>query len=176
LRILIVSAGTEFADGRDAASVPSTPEALEAAFRASSLYAELVKERAQYLAQIRDDVTPTKEFEAAVADERQKGVSKNSPYTVTFGDQVWALTVRQFNLRMQDRLGLSVSYITAIIVALITGSVYLNLPATAAGAFTRGGYVLSFQLIEWTSERRWLINWPQCPFHRPPVQLLPGLQ
>jgi ATP-binding cassette subfamily G (WHITE) protein 2 (SNQ2) len=101
-----------------------------------------VKERAQYVSQVRTDETPAKEFEAAVADERHKRVPKNSPYTVTFLDQVWALTVRQFNLRMQDRLGLSVAYITAVVVAIITGSVYLNLPPTAAGAFTRGGCVL----------------------------------
>lgn len=63
---------------------------------------------------------------------------------------------------MQDRLGLFIAYFTTIagaysishslflarqthhlssIVALITGSVYIALPETSAGAFTRGGLI-----------------------------------
>lgn len=55
--------------------------------------------------------------------------------------QVKALVIRQVQLKMQDRFDLVVSFATAIIVALICGSVYLQLPQTSAGAFTRGGVI-----------------------------------
>lgn len=42
---------------------------------------------------------------------------------------------------MQDRFDLVVSFVTSIVVALIVGSVYLQLPQTSAGAFTRGGVI-----------------------------------
>ena len=32
-----------------------------------------------------------------------------------------------------------VQFVTAIVIALIVGSIYFKLPVTAAGAFTRGG-------------------------------------
>lgn len=38
-----------------------------------------------------------------------------------------------------DKFGIYTSYGTSVIIALIVGSVYFQLPATASGAFTRGG-------------------------------------
>jgi ATP-binding cassette subfamily G (WHITE) protein 2 (SNQ2) len=46
---------------------------------------------------------------------------------------------RQTQLKLQDWFSIATSYFTAIVIALIAGSVYLNLPETASGAFTRGG-------------------------------------
>lgn len=42
---------------------------------------------------------------------------------------------------MQDKLGLLVSIFTAFSISLIAGSVYYQLPQSAAGAFTRGGVI-----------------------------------
>jgi ATP-binding cassette subfamily G (WHITE) protein 2 (SNQ2) len=46
---------------------------------------------------------------------------------------------RQVQLKLQDWFSIFTSYFTAIVLALIIGSVYLNLPQTVSGAFTRGG-------------------------------------
>jgi len=40
---------------------------------------------------------------------------------------------------MGDKLDIAVSYSTTIAISLIIGSCYLQLPETAADAFTRGG-------------------------------------
>ena len=51
-----------------------------------------------------------KAFRAAVAADKKKGVSKKSPYTLGFIGQTRALTVRQFQMRIQDRFQLVTSY------------------------------------------------------------------
>jgi ATP-binding cassette subfamily G (WHITE) protein 2 (SNQ2) len=38
-------------------------------------------------------------------------------------------------------------FATAIIVAVVTGSLFLNLPLTAAGGFTRGGVIFTVLLF-----------------------------
>lgn len=47
----------------------------------------------------------------------------------------------RIQIKMQDRLDLYVAFATAIIVALITGSIYFKLPTSSNGAFTRGGVI-----------------------------------
>lgn len=41
--------------------------------------------------------------------------------------------------RLQDRFNLVTGYGTAISISIITGSLFLSIPKTSAGAFTRGG-------------------------------------
>lgn len=49
-------------------------------------------------------------FRAAVAADKKRGVSKKSPYTLGFFGQVKALTIRTFQLKMQDRFQLVTSF------------------------------------------------------------------
>jgi ATP-binding cassette subfamily G (WHITE) protein 2 (SNQ2) len=76
---------------------------------------------------------------AAVADAKGRFVGKKSPYSSSFFSQVKALVRRQVQLTLQDSFGIWTSWFTAIGIALIVGSLFINLPKTAAGAFTRGG-------------------------------------
>jgi len=73
------------------------------------------------------------------ANARHKGVGKKSPYTVPFFLQVWAIAKRQTILKFQDKFGVYTGYGTSIVIALVVGSVYFQLPESASGAFTRGG-------------------------------------
>jgi ATP-binding cassette subfamily G (WHITE) protein 2 (SNQ2) len=102
-----------FAEGRSAKDVPSTPEALEEAYKKSKIYAAVLRERDEYEDQMRAEVKVRDEFERAVTESKGRGVRPTSPYTVGLPQQIWALTVRQFQVRMQDRTGLIVSYITS---------------------------------------------------------------
>jgi ATP-binding cassette subfamily G (WHITE) protein 2 (SNQ2) len=81
-------------------------------------------------------------FRAAVADDKKKGVSKKSPYTLGFSGQVKALTVRQFQMRLQDKFQLYTSFSLSTILALVIGGSFYDQPLTSAGAFTRGRCVL----------------------------------
>ncbi|GAA5871103.1 hypothetical protein JCM8547_005358, partial [Rhodosporidiobolus lusitaniae] len=131
----------KLAEGRSEADVPSTPEQLEAAFKKSEIHARMIAERDAYRASVQQDVKNREEFREVVAHEKRKGVSKKSVYTASFAAQVWALVIRQFQLKAQDKVDLVVSWSTSIIVAVISGVVYLQMPQTAAGAFTRGGAI-----------------------------------
>ncbi|GAA6043179.1 hypothetical protein JCM8097_008713 [Rhodosporidiobolus ruineniae] len=131
----------KLAPGRSEADVPSTPDALEAAFKQSEIYSRMVAERDAYRAQAEAEEKNRQEFREAVLTDKHKGVGKKSVYTASYPAQVWALMIRQFQLKAQDKVDLVVSWATSIIVAIISGSVYLQMPQTAAGAFTRGGAI-----------------------------------
>ena len=76
-------------------------------------------------------------FRAAVTAEKRKRALKKSPYTLGFVGQVKALTVRQFQMRLQDRFQIVSSYLLNLWVAFVAGIVHLNLPLTGAGGFMR---------------------------------------
>ncbi|GAA5965734.1 hypothetical protein JCM21900_006739 [Sporobolomyces salmonicolor] len=167
----------QLAPGRTESDVPSTPDALASAFRSSEIYTRMIEERNQYLARCQADETSRRDFEEAVATSKRKGVSKKSVYTASFPAQIAALVVRQFQLRAQDRVDLIVSWTTSIAVALISGSVYYQMPESASGAFTRGGAIFiallfnSFQAFNElpTQMMGRAITWKhkQFAFHRP---------
>ena len=54
-------------------------------------------------------------FRAAVEADKKKGVSRKSPYTQGFSGQVWALTKRQFQTRLQDKFQLYTSMSLAVV-------------------------------------------------------------
>ena len=86
------------------------------------------------------------EFKDATKQSKQKHVSVDNPYTINFVGQVKALTVRQFQLTKGDMTSVISRYTSNVIKAIIVGSVFLLLPLSAGGAFTRGG-VLFFALL-----------------------------
>lgn len=100
----------QFAPGRSASDVPSTPEALESVFSTSSLAHANASALAKYKAAQEIEKQDQEAFRAAVLEDKKKGVSKKSPYTVGFIGQVKALAIRQFQTRLQDRFQLVTSY------------------------------------------------------------------
>jgi ATP-binding cassette subfamily G (WHITE) protein 2 (SNQ2) len=127
--------------------VPSTPQALEHAFRASPYYGDMTTSLEKYKVHQAEEKRDQEAFRAAVLDDKKKGVSKKSPYTLGFWGQVKALTIRQFQTRIQDRFQLYTSFGLAIILALVIGAAYFDLPLTAAGGFTRGSVVFIAVLV-----------------------------
>ncbi|EPQ27618.1 uncharacterized protein PFL1_04756 [Pseudozyma flocculosa PF-1] len=128
-----------FAEGRDASNVPSTSEALEKVYKESSIYRDILAEKQAFDAETAADNRAAEEFRQAVRDDKHKGVSKKSIYTVSFFRQVQSLTLRQIQMVLGNKFDIFMSFATAIAIAIIAGSVFLNLPQTAAGGFTRGG-------------------------------------
>ncbi|KAG7452088.1 uncharacterized protein BT62DRAFT_882231 [Guyanagaster necrorhizus] len=133
----------QFATGRSARDVPSTPEALEAAFR-SSIYGQALDESLwKYKLYQETEKADQEAFRTAVMADKKKGVSKKSPYTLGMLGQVRALAVRSFQMRMQDKFQLITSMSLSTILALVIGGAYWNQQLTAAGAFTRGGLIFA---------------------------------
>jgi hypothetical protein len=112
-----------FQPGRDASNVPSTSEALEAAFKKSHHYSNMLAERKSYKDSLADSPVRQRAFQDAFVAEKRKAVPKKSPYTVSFATQVWECTKRTALLTWQDKLGLYVLYSTSLIISLIVGSV-----------------------------------------------------
>jgi ATP-binding cassette subfamily G (WHITE) protein 2 (SNQ2) len=100
----------QFATGLSEHDVPSTPEALEAAFLKSHLARDVVDQLAKYKLRMETEKTDQEAFRAAIVDDKKKGVSKKSPYTLGLKDQVIALTRRQFQKRLQDKFQIYSSY------------------------------------------------------------------
>lgn len=165
----------EYAPGRSERDVPSNPQALEEAFHKSPHYVRLNQEMEQYREQLRAE--SYEDFEVAVTEEKRKGANKTSVYTIPFFSQVWALAQRQFLLKWQDKFSLTVSWITSIIIAIVLGTLYLDLPKTSAGAFTRGGLLFiallfnafqAFSELASTMMGRQIVNKHKAyTFHRP---------
>lgn len=100
----------QFAPGRSADDVPSTPEELEEAFLSSSYASKMQSALQSYKVQMETEMHDQIAFREAVLADKKKGVSKKSPYTVGFMGQVKALTIRQFRMRLQDKFTLFTSF------------------------------------------------------------------
>jgi ATP-binding cassette subfamily G (WHITE) protein 2 (SNQ2) len=166
----------EYKVGRSAQDVPSTPEDLADAFNKSSIAARNNEEMVEYHARMAEEKHVYDEFETAVT-ESKRHASKKSVYSIPFYLQLWALAKRQFLLKWQDKFSLVVSWITSIVIAIVTGTVWLNIPDTSAGAFTRGGVLFiallfnafqAFSELASTMLGRPIINKHRAfTFHRP---------
>ncbi|KAK7063883.1 pleiotropic drug resistance ABC transporter protein [Favolaschia claudopus] len=133
----------QFAPGRSAHDTPSTPEALESVFQSSQVSRGLDDDREKYKLYMETERADQEAFREAVAADKKKGVSKKSPYTLGFTGQVRALTVRQFQMRLQDKFQLYTSFALSTVLSIVLGAAFLNLPTTSAGAFTRGGVIFA---------------------------------
>lgn len=110
----------QFVADRTENDVPSTPEALEAAYLSSTYYQSIMGSKDKYKLLMETEKTDQEAFRAAVAADKKKGVSKKSPYTLGFSGQVRALTVRQFQQKVQDRFQLYTSMTLSTVSAMIS--------------------------------------------------------
>ncbi|MBW0485131.1 hypothetical protein O181_024846 [Austropuccinia psidii MF-1] len=129
----------QFQDGIDISQIPKTPQEMEQAYLNSSMHQQMEEERLNYKNYIDQERRFQKDFMEAVKDDQAKGVSHKSPYTVSIFSQLKALVLRDIQLTLQDRVTLTVDFVNAILTAIVLGTVFLNLPTTSAGIFTRGG-------------------------------------
>lgn len=124
------------------ASAPKTPEELEAAFRQSQQYRNLLADVADYKEHLeRTDHVDARHFDGAVQEAKSKRVSEKSPYTVSFYRQVVACTKREAWLLLSDTTSLYTKLFIIVSCGLIIGSMFYGQPDNTAGLFTRGGVV-----------------------------------
>lgn len=105
----------QYAPGRSAQDTPSTPEMLEEAYLCSKLARDNAAELEKYKLFMETEKADQEAFRAAVTADKKKGVSNGSPYTLGFTGQVRALTIRQFQQRLQDRFQLYTSFSLSIV-------------------------------------------------------------
>ncbi|KAF5312934.1 hypothetical protein D9619_002752 [Psilocybe cf. subviscida] len=132
-----------FQPGRSTRDTPASPDALETAFIKSHYNQSNVDAVEKYKLHMETEKTDQEAFRAAVIADKKKGVSKKSPYTLGISGQVWALTVRNFQQKLQDKFQIYTSFTLSWILALVIGSAYFNQTLTSSGAFTRGSVVFA---------------------------------
>ncbi len=166
----------QYAPGHSEANSPHSPDTLLETFRKSSLQKRLNGEMASYKAALEQEEHKHDEFLMAVK-EGKRGTSKRSVYQVGFHLQVWALMKRQFTLKLQDRFNLTLAWIRSIAIAIVLGTLYLNLGKTSANAFSKGGLLFiallfnafqAFSELASTMLGRNIVNKHKAyAFHRP---------
>ncbi|KUI69206.1 ABC transporter G family member 11 [Cytospora mali] len=128
----------EYAPGYSEKNAPHSPETLAEAFKASVLSKDLDREMNEYKEHLKEATQQHEDFKIAVRESKRTG-AKRSVYAVGFHQQVWALMKRQFVLKMQDRLALILGWLRSIVIAIVIGTLFLNLGDTSASAFSKGG-------------------------------------
>ncbi|KAK9441048.1 BMR1-like protein [Metarhizium brunneum] len=128
----------QYAPGCSENNSPHSPDTLREAFRKSNYQKKLESEIAEYKANLDQEKHKHNDFQIAVK-ESKRGASKRSVYQVGFHLQVWALMKRQFTLKLQDRFNLTLAWVRSIVIAIVLGTLYLNLEKTSASAFSKGG-------------------------------------
>ncbi|KAI1763372.1 ABC-2 type transporter-domain-containing protein [Hypoxylon sp. FL1150] len=168
----------EYSDGYSPRNAPHSPETLAEAFETSRFAKQLSNEMTEYKAKLEheQEIERLNDFRMAVRESKRSG-AKHSVYSVGFHLQVWALMKRQFALKLQDKLGLSLSWFRAIIIAIVLGTLYLNLQQTSASAFSKGGLLFisllfnafqAFSELGSTMTGRPIVNKHKAyTFHRP---------
>ncbi|KAG5983012.1 hypothetical protein E4U55_000964 [Claviceps digitariae] len=165
-----------YAPGRSASNAPHSPDTLLEAFRKSNYQKRIECEIANYKRDLEQEKHKHEDFHAAVK-ESKRGTSKKSVYQVGFHLQVWALVKRQFILKLQDRFNLTLAWMRSLIIAVVLGTLYLNLQKSSASAFSKGGllfFALLFNAFQAFSELagtmlgRSIVNKHKAfAFHRP---------
>ncbi|KAI1846646.1 hypothetical protein JX265_009051 [Neoarthrinium moseri] len=121
--------------------VPTTPHEFQQVYRASSMFTRMMHE-----IDSESDVRLAEQIESLESARRQhKNRSvpllsrENSPYQVSFVKQVSACTTRQFQVIWGDRWSNSLKLGSALIIAIVAGSLFYDLPDTTASIFSRAG-------------------------------------
>src|SRR5277367_346323 len=128
----------DIAVGQDPEKVPQTAEAMAAAYKSSSVQQDVLAEIKAYKEEVAADSHARDEFMAAVVEDKRKHTPHKSVYSIPFYRQVFALQKRQFQLKIQDWFTLATALTTQIVCAVLVGTLFMNLPLTSDGAFTRG--------------------------------------
>ncbi|PKS05034.1 hypothetical protein jhhlp_008400 [Lomentospora prolificans] len=166
----------EYAEGFSKHNAPHDPESLAASFQDSVHQRRLNDEMAEYKANLEEETHKHDDFKVAVKESKRSS-PKGSTYSTGFHIQVAALVKRQFYLKLQDKLGLALSWLRSIVIAIVLGSLYLKLGESSASAFSKGGVLFiallfnafqAFSELASTMAGRAIVNKHRTyAFHRP---------
>ncbi|EFX03933.1 ABC multidrug transporter [Grosmannia clavigera kw1407] len=138
----IIAAGFE-------GKVPSTAYEFEEAYQNSQIH-RVMQDIQKPIHSLEKEVDHLKE--AVRREKKARYYDKNrSVYTSGLVSQVLNCTVRQFQIMMGDRLSLNVKVLSAMVQALVCGSLFYNLSDTSKSTFLRPG-VLFFAVLYFLME------------------------
>ncbi|CAO2652590.1 Nn.00g008730.m01.CDS01 [Neocucurbitaria sp. VM-36] len=119
------------------ARFPRNNTELEQAYRQSPIKA--VMDRELEYPTTEEAKSNTRTFLDAIALDKSPHLRKSSPMTVSFGTQVKACVIRQYQIIWGDKATFIIKQGSTVIQALIAGSLFYNAPANSSGLFIKGG-------------------------------------
>ncbi|KAI2788007.1 ABC multidrug transporter atrF [Penicillium oxalicum] len=123
---------------------PRNKDTLRQLYETSPIYQEAISEYSYPESDIAHQ--RTQDFKDGVALETSKRLPNDSPYTVSFGEQVKACIVRQYQIIWGDKPTFIIKQVATLVQALVAGSLFYNAPDNSAGLFTKSG-ALFFSLL-----------------------------
>ncbi|KAJ3194389.1 hypothetical protein HK101_002862 [Irineochytrium annulatum] len=131
-----------------------SPEDLATRYKASAYGVAMKAEAEEYLKP--EKMKADKEAIAAAVVEKGKIMGHGKgPYAIYAYKQAWLLMKREAQIIRGNPSVVIIRYASAIIMSLIVGSVFFQLPTDTSGAFTRGGaifFALLFNSVTALSE------------------------
>ncbi|KAK7204535.1 ABC-2 type transporter-domain-containing protein [Myxozyma melibiosi] len=129
--------------------VPVTADQFEAYWHNSPEYQRVVAEVEQAISACNPDENLKLLNESASQERAGFAKRHDSPYVLSFAQQLRVLIRRGFERQKGDRAYMIANVFASIFQSLITGSLFYNIPHTYAGSFSRGG-VLFFSVLFFT--------------------------
>lgn len=123
---------------------PRNAEALRAHYEKSPIHAQMTAEYSYPDSDLARE--RTEEFKQGVAFETSKHLPKNSPFTVSFLDQVKICVQRQYQILWGDKATFVIKQVATLAQALIAGSLFYSAPDNSGGLFVKSG-ALFFSLL-----------------------------
>ncbi|KAJ5747534.1 uncharacterized protein N7511_009230 [Penicillium nucicola] len=124
-------------------SVPGNAIEFESRYKASKVYNTMIEE----MIPPRELEAESATFASLVSQEiAGKDINVKNPYNASLRDQVIACTIRQSQIIWGDRISLIIKVASALIQALVSGSLFYNLADTSSSTFLRPG-ALFFPLM-----------------------------
>ncbi|KAL8848252.1 MAG: hypothetical protein Q9221_006725 [Calogaya cf. arnoldii] len=125
-------------------SFPRTAEEIRADYSRTDIKAKMEKE---YTYPETDEAKEnTKEFQEAIAYDKDRTLPKKSSLTVSFPKQVKACIIRQYQIVWGDKPTFIIKQIATLVQALVVGSLFYNSSTDSAGLFSKSG-ALFFSLL-----------------------------
>ncbi|KAH7214361.1 ABC-2 type transporter-domain-containing protein [Fusarium oxysporum] len=156
--------------------VPNTPEEFETVYKRSEI-CRLMRQLIQQPENLGDQVEDLKMAVEREKRQRKWRLGKRGVYTAGLREQIINCTQRQWQTMMGDRMSLVIKVVSAIIQALVCGSLFYNLPLTSESIFLRPGalfFPILYFLLETMSEttasfmgRPILVRHKRFGFYRP---------
>lgn len=123
---------------------PRNSETLRSRYEESPIHSQMLSE---YKFPTTEEArNKTKLFQEGVAGEKNHQLSTGSPLTVSFGTQVKACVIRQYQIIWGDKATFLIKQLSTLAQALIAGSLFYNAPNNSGGLFIKSG-ALFFSLL-----------------------------
>ncbi|KAJ5365460.1 multidrug resistance protein CDR1 [Penicillium concentricum] len=134
--------------------VPNTTDELRQSYVKSDLYKRMIEDMNSTMNKsLRQEIADLSEVRNLQKNRSRYLLSReNSPYTMSFAHQVWTCSKRQIQIIWGGWQSNLLQICSSLVIALITGSLYFNLPTNSSSLFAKTG-ALCFPVLYFAMTR-----------------------